>query len=687
MSKELYIDVERFKKGFYALEDTTKAPIGSLRIMKNATVTDRGGIGPRPGTELLGSYDNSGSKIKGFYNFRKSFSTNELLVKAIGTTLETYSNDHSSSGWFTMKDGFTTSKEFGFVSSLVNTDNADFMIGGNRYEDYFRWQGDVTLLDGAVTGSPSVVTVDSVLTAEIFHSDTATSATSTTVDVAGTPWAPSQWLGLYIYITSGTHNGKIRAITANDNNTLTFDTLGSTPGTATFEVRKNAFPATGTLIYGGTELAYTAIPTATTFTVSSAHDGADNLPVTIVPTLYPANPRGNRFTNYLNRIIVGNVRSAMARNTGGTLSGYSSAGSYFVSAVSTPTDFTFTATRVAGEGDIVSAPYGGGDITDVAHHENDAYVFKKEYIEAVQYSQDENDLAVRDPLKAGVGSIGKTTKGSNDIYFFTGDKRFTSIGRVRAKDLRPEIENIGFPIQRYLNGSGIDSTVGRGREYRDKLYLPIKSTSSQTDNDVVLVYSRINKSFEGIWDIPAFGIEEFAGDLVYGESNGANSYKMLTGTADVVGTTRYPIFSEVATHFMNLTASKANVQALNSVYFEGYIRGGTTVTFNSWKDFASDPFLSFTLASTEEGLLDGENTQVFLGGKPLGGEPLGAISGEVDDDGRRHFQFRVYFPFEYGNYFSIGHTSTGADHDYEVIRYGLALKEETAVNTGRIKSI
>ena len=42
--KEVFIDMEKFKLGFYALEDTTKAPFGSARTMTNCQVTDRGGM-------------------------------------------------------------------------------------------------------------------------------------------------------------------------------------------------------------------------------------------------------------------------------------------------------------------------------------------------------------------------------------------------------------------------------------------------------------------------------------------------------------------------------------------------------------------------------------------------------------------------------------------------------------------
>jgi hypothetical protein len=687
--KEVIIDLEEFKKGFYALDDTTKAPYGSLRVMRNAQVTNKGGLAPRPGTELLGSHNSSTKAIKGFYSYKKSFGTNKFLVKCYDDEMEALSLNHLSLGWFRIKNGFTAEKEFGFVTSLVNTDNQDYLVGCNRYDPYFRWTGAVTQLNGALVGGETAVTVDSTLTPEIFESKTASGSSATTLDVATTPWATDMWVNFYVYITSGAHAGKIRLITDNDSNTITFDTLGSDPGACTFEIRQLAFPVTGTLIYNGTTIAYTGIPTATTFTVASAHAGSDNDMVTLAPTEYPANPRGDRMTNYLNRVVVGHVRSAMARDSGGALSGFSSGGSAFVSKINNPFDFGFSAARVAGEGDIISMPYGGGEITDVQHQEDGAYVFKEDYIEQVTYSQDTSDLAVREPLKAGVGSIGKTIKGADDIYFITKDKRFTSIGRVKLKDLKPETENIGLPVQDYLKNCVVDE-IGRGKEIEGKIYIPLKSSSEEANNNAVLIYNKHNKGyFEGIWEIPVFGIEEADGEYYYAESNGPDVYKMLTGEhSDVVGSDRYPIVSEVATHFMNFTPSKANLQAMFCLYVEGYIRAGTTITFQTWKDFATDPFLEFNfVADSDTGLLDGQESNAYLGGNPLAINPLGASFSDVLSDGRRHFSFRVYFPYQYGNYFSIGHFSDGADYDYEITRYGLGIKEDPAIKVARIKVI
>lgn len=685
--RELFLGLENLKEGLHALEDTTKAKLGAALKMRNCVVTDRGGIGPRPGTILLGTYDSTRTPTTGFFNFKKSFGNDEILMRSYGTVMYFLSKKYKTKGWTFLKGDFTNGAEFGFVPSLVNTENNDYVIFCNRYENYQRWSGALAQLTSSLVGGETTITVDSIITDDIYYSGTATSASATTIDVSTAPWAADQWKNFYVHITSGTHINKIRKITAVTTTQITFDTLTITPGTCTFEICQTKFPASGTIIYNGNSLAYSAIPEYNKFTVGSALASATSSDlVTIAPEEYSSNPRGNRLTNYLNRIIVGNVRSALARNTGGALQGYSSAGSYFVSKVNTPTDFSFAAARVAGEGDIVSTPYGGGDITDVTHQESDAYIFKKNYIESVSYSQDANDLAVRTPLKQNVGSIGKVIKGSDDVYFITEDKKLTSLGRVKTKDLLPSTENLGYPIKRFLEQCDF-STLGKGIEYNDKIYIPIKSSSSETYNNIFLVFNKKNKSFDGIWDLPGFGLETFDDGLYFSESNGTNVYKMLDGVTDIVGENRYPVSAEYQTHFFNLTAQKTGFQAINGVTFEGYIKGGTTITFNVFKDMATTPFFTFNFSADETGLLDGEESSAFLGGSPLAVGPFASTFSEPDADGRRHFQFQIYFPFQYGNFFSIGHSSSGADFDYEMTRFGLLMKEEFSPQNSKIKTL
>jgi len=697
-SKEIFVDFAHFKKGLYALDDTTDSPYGTARIMNNIRITDKGGLAPRQGTQLLGTQNASTMPVKGLYNFRKSFSEDEILIKAYDTTLEFYSKDNSDLGWNSLSSGslpntFTSSQEFGFVTSLVNTDNQDYVLGSNRYEPYFRWRGSLTRLTNALVGGETTINVATVLKADIYDAQTATSSSATTLSVSSAPWAADQWTKFYVHILTGTYAGSISQITATTTTQITFASMGGDPGSCNFEIRDTIFPAVGSLWYNNTQVAYTTFPTATSITVTSAVAAANGSMVTIIPDQYPGNPRGNRIANYLNRVMVGNVRSGLARGSGGAMQGYSAAGSYFVSKVNNPYDFGYSAARVAGEGDLVATPYGGNDITDIVTHEDSAYIFKPRYIEAVQYSQDTSDLAVRTPLKSGIGSLGRVIKGANDIYFITWDNRFTSLGRVKTKDIKPETENIGYPIKRILEAASFGD--GFGIEYKGRIYIPAKSSSTVTANDVLIIYNLINQSFEGIWTLPVFGMEEFGGDLYFGDSTSANVYQMLTGTADVVGSTRFPITAQYATQFLSLASiypstrrirrSYSQTQQLSALFFEGYIRGDSTLTFQCWKDFANSPFLTFDFnASENEGVLDGQAFQAFLGSNPLSVRPEGTIS-EVDEEGYRHFQFRVYFPFQYGSYFSIGFQSSELDTDYEMIRLGMRLNEVSTVNGNKVK--
>jgi len=684
--KEIYIDFDKFKLGLFALDDTTKAPFGTAREMKNMQVTDRGGIAPREGTKILGTENTNRSPVQGLYNFRKSFETDEILIKAYDTELEGYSRDNTNLDWWTIEDLYTSDKEFGFATSLVNEQNQDYVVFGNRFDDFRRWNGVFTTLSADVADAATEIPVTTVFTEEVFESKTGAdvvSNTSTTLQADSPGWATSQWVDLYVYIKDGSEVNQIRKITSNTADTITFEALDGAPGAVDFEIRKLLFPATGTVLYNGSRVEYTAITEFAKLTVTSAHAGTSGDVLVSLPELFPDNPRGNRFTNYLGRIIVGRVRSALARDSGGALHGYAAGGSYFVSQGNDPVDFTFAAARAAGEGDIIGTPYGGGEIEDVTHQEDKIYVFKPRYIEASEYSKDSQDIIIREPLKAETGSIGPVIKGTDDVYFITPDNKFTSLGRVSTKDVKPQIENIGAPIKRLLDVYKFGK--GRGIEYKDKIYIPTRSSASVATNDILIVYNKIIEAYEGVWDIGANFFQEWNEGLYFGDSTSSNVRQMFVGNSDVDGGQKFPIVARYATHFINLTPSTTNLQALNTVSFEGYISSATTINFKVWRDFSNDAFLEFAFNGNEEQFQEGGGISAFLGGKPLATNPLGSF-GDVDSDGRKHFFFKIYFPFQYGNYFSFGFESDQIDDNYEIIRAGLGLKETISTRTSQIKN-
>lgn len=687
--KTLTISQDQFEKGLHIREDDSKAPLGSAQLMQNVIISDRGGITTRPGTALIGAYNSTASVIRGLYNFKKSNGQDDILVKTYDDEVEYLHPEQQV--WSRLKNGFTTDQEFGFTYSLVNTDNEDFMYFCNRFEEYQRWRGAYTQLNGALAGGETSVTVDSVLADPIYYSSTATANSATTVTVSTATYATDMWKNFYIYFPG---TGKVRLISGNNGTVITFATLGAGPGNVAFQIRKLKFPASGTIIYAGTTIAYTTIDIATVFPVASAHAAADNTPVTIVPEVFVGAPRGNRMDTLKGRVYVGRVRSAISRDSGGGLQGSTQAGSEFVSKLLDPSNFEFSATRTAGEGDIINVPYGGGDITDTKAFEDEMAIYKRDYIELVKYTEDVNDTAIRTPLKTGVGSVGKVIKGTDDHFFMTPDNKYTSLGRVRLKDVTPQSENLGYVIKRLLDEYNNDEFSGI--EFNNRILSTHKQDGDANKNNIILVYNKKTKSFEGIWSVGANALETYksptaqAAELVYGESNGANIWKMFQSRkSDVRSATEVLPFSSVwKSNFFNLLPIKSNIQAINSIAIEGYIAAGTTFTFKLYKDFENEEIFSFNFGGTEEDFLQGGNNLVrFFASDPFATIPVGSISGVPDETGRRRFSFIVYFPYFYGQYFATSIQSSGKDQDWEIIRMSLGLKESISTRTSNTKVV
>lgn len=686
--QERLLDISTFGYGLHLLEDSTKAPLGSARVMTNMMITDKGGISKRPGTGILGAPNASANATHGFYNYIKSNGAQEIPVKAYSTELEYY--HPTLNVWTRLYNGYTANKEFGFKEHLVNTDNDDFLYFCNRYDNYSRWQGVTAVTNGVLAGGETTVVVDSTLKTDTFDAGTATGHATTTITDSTKNWGTSQWVNFYVRITSGTQAGVISLISANTATQITFAAI-TDPGACTYEIRQLKFPVSGTLMINGNQLAYSAVPTDSSFTTSAAAATPTNSPVTIIPTVYPANPRGNRLETHYTRMIVGNVRSGLSRDSGGALQGSSSAGSYYVSKVKNATDFTFSAARLAGEGDIVSTPYGGGDITDIVASEDKFYVFKPRYIEAASYSQDGNDLITRQQLKTGFGSINKAIKGRDDVYFITYDNQITSVGRVQLKDTFPQSANIGLIIKTLLDT--LDFSAATGIEYKNRLFISCKASTSDANNNRVLVYNEQTKSFEGLWELQAGFFSIFKTNLHYASSQTPDVYQMFTGASDAIGSTSYPISSTWKSNWMNLTPKRRfvpksdfNQQSINAFAVEGYIRGGTTLTFELAKDLIDTAALSFTFGGTETQFLDADNLFVFLGDRPLGTEPLASFS-TPDVDGNIHFMFLVYFPDIYSNHFSINVMNSGTDQYFEIIRFGVATTQDTLFSPLKVKTI
>ena len=692
--QERITDISKFI-GLRIYEDPTKAPAGSAREMVNLILSDRGGIKKRQGVSILGAYNSSAQRCRGFFVFRKSDSTTEIPIKFYDDELEYYHPD--ALAWARLKNGYTVGSDFGFKEGLVRSGNDDYVYYGNKTEPDARWNGAITQLNGALAGGETTIVVDSVLRPDIYHVETASASTATTLDIATAKWVNDQWINFYVYIKAGAQAGKIRKITDNTTTQITFDTLGADPGDVEFEIRYPKFPASGTLIVNGNTLAYSAIPEYNKFTTSAAVATPDNSPVALVPEEAVGNPRGNRMEVLRGRRYVANVRSGVGRDSSGNPSGIAQPGSVFVSKVCNslfPTadlnDFAFANPRVAGEGDIIAGAYGGEGHTDIRVQEDAVYMFKPKSIESVKYTQDANDLATLTQVSTSYGSIMQSIKGSDDIYFITSDKQFTSLGRVVNRDVREQALNIGLPVKRLLESYGYDSNA-KGAEFKNRIHIPVKSTDSDTNTNRLLVYN-MNGRFEGEWWMNIDKMDIYNNELYASQSNSANVIKLYEGLNDVYGdsvsdTQSFEVNTIYKENWLNLLKSKFGQQEVNLFACEGYILGNTRLTFNLYKDLSEVPFLTFQFAGTED-QVDNNFENRFLGSLPKGIKPIGNISTTTDNEGMRHFMFLLYFPFVHSEWISWGFTCQGKDTNFEILRAGMNFSEDTINDfANRVKTI
>lgn len=670
MAKDNFLVIDGFK-GWYARDDDTRIPSGGARTAYNVTLTDRKGISPRSGEELLGSEDTSNFGIKSLYSFRKS-QGDDILIRSWSNKLQFYSNKGLK--WALLQDGYTSGLTFGFTESRVDkNDSLDYVVFGNGSDNFSRWCGyDATLATTLAGGETSIV-VDTTLLPEVHESLTASSVTTTTIVVPAGTWATDIWNGFYVRITSGAQTGKISLISATTATQITFTTIAGLSGTPTFEIRQLAVPATGTLVYGTSKVAYTAVPEDDTFTVGTAIAASSGEVVTVAPQEFPENPKGNIFEMLDEDLYVSGNQSKPI--------------TAFRSATADPEDFTFSSPRTADQGDVIYFPYSGGNIKDIKRFESSLAILKPDSVEKLSYTQDALDVAVQDTIKIGqkVGSVGKAWTMDDDIAFVTPDSRITSIGRIKYKDSRPQSQDIAYEIRRGIKNYSFDDVFGS--EYINRAFVCSKSSSDVTANDRLLVWNKDHLQWEGYWNINANTVIPHNGSLYYGDAYTPNVFKMLTGINKVKGTDTFPLTSRWISGWINGKGNGFDLNEISALAVEGYIRLNTTIDFKLYKDFSSTSFQNLQIVASEDtNVLDGESPISFLGGSPLGLEPLGgsSILGDTDSEGYRHFIAYLYFPLTQIEYVSVEITSSGTGQAWEIIRLGLNATENVFENTNKI---
>ncbi|MEK7578854.1 MAG: hypothetical protein AAB456_04060 [Patescibacteria group bacterium] len=154
-------------RGLWTADDPTV--IGNAFQSVQNIVFDKFGFGPRKGYSLVGVGDNTGTTgINSLFSYKLSNVSSstinaEVLLRSHTTWLEWFNELGGTSGeWHTLVGSLTSDKVFGFapfnLTLLATIDNRLYFCNG--VQNFSKWNGATTALNGALAGSETTVTVD-----------------------------------------------------------------------------------------------------------------------------------------------------------------------------------------------------------------------------------------------------------------------------------------------------------------------------------------------------------------------------------------------------------------------------------------------------------------------------------------------------------------------------------------------
>lgn len=641
-------------EGWQRRVDSAKSP--GLQVMRNVILSDRGGVSVRSGSELFGASGSSNPITSGHTAIKRD-GTN-IMLRAFSTYLEYYNTLTSS--WEVLKSGFTADQTFGFADHNINSDQVDYVYFGNAVEPYQRWTMAYDKTTASVASAATSIPITSTLTDNVYFSGTATSVSTTAITVAANTWAANIWTtGFYVRITNGAAQNQIRDITATTSNSITFGTITGLTGTPTFEIRQLKFSSTTpTLVYGtGQTIAVSNITQDNGVSVVSAPALASGAAIAESPAELMTNscPRGNILKVLFQQMYVAGVKNSPT--------------TVYRSKLNDASNFTFAATRLAGEGDAVEFP-SDGPIYDIEVYESSLAVFTESTVHQLTYTQDANDLAQKNPLVKSpyIGTTGRVNRMMNDIAFVNPSKEVTTLSRVPFRDTRPLPANIAWTIKTAMRLYGTDKA--RIINYRNYMFVALKETTNSSTNDVVIVYDNVYEKWIGEWDMPISDFTTYNNELYFFSSASNEAYKMLTSrTAQIKGETVIGYDTEVETNWVNRTQTGINNQFFTMITFRGWIKENTPITFSLYHDFSVEPTNTwvFDPAEVSQDIILGNTAENVMGVTPLGVTPLSVeIGTEETEFGERPFFVCYKVPITIHQFVKLGWSTENVDAFYDI---------------------
>lgn len=302
--------------------------------------------------------------------------------------------------------------------------------------------------------------------------------------------------------------------------------------------------------------------------------------------------------------------------------------SVFCSNIDDFQDFSFSAPRVASEGEVVIFPEGGDKINGLAVRPNYVAVMKKDYIGSLEFkdfSVDLSDIPVVKTIvkEIDVGAVNqKSIINKNfSVLFSNNDIGLSELTRLENKDFDESIsilERIRPSIEDYTLS---DTAIGI---LENRIIQAVNDDS--TFNNRMLVFDFERNRITQFAGLNASSFATYNDNLYYGDSINQNVYKMFIGKYN---DNDRSYTTEWKTKWHNFGFAD-QWKEIERVYVEGFITKNTTIDFTVNLNEGGS-LSTKTISISGMGDYVAQSTSKGFGTNPFGLVNFTNVSGSTDN--------------------------------------------------------
>ena len=248
----------------------------------------------------------------------------------------------------------------------------------------------------------------------------------------------------------------------------------------------------------------------------------------------------------------------------------------YCSRIDKPMDFSFSAPRVGGEGEIINFPLGG-DINALADKGDYVAVFKDDFIGSLEfkdYTSDLFDVATIKTVSSGVdvGAVNQKSilQKNNQVLYISNDIGLNSLTTAESADLdfiksinekiRPTAELYDFS----------DATI---ENLKNKIVLSFRDSVNTTFNNQIILYDILYDRLTEFKNLNASSFAVYNNKLYYGDSLTKNVYQIFYNAYSDNGTA---YSTKAKTKWYNFGMPNT-WKEIGYLFVEGWITSNTTL--------------------------------------------------------------------------------------------------------------